>query len=476
MRFSSLLTAVAVPLFLVVISASAQSSRSTISDTKQAAVAAFEEGQNAQQHGDLSSAVRFYTNAISLDSSLYQAYYQRATALAGLGREREAEADLRKVNEIEPNFARAHRALGQILLDRGNTAEANRELSRAIELDPKLTGVRVYYGSGLLKANQPDRSIEQFKVAIEQKEELPLAYSLLGVAEERVGKVTEAFSDYSKAIELDPANAIAHEGRGRIYDARNETARAIEDYTIAFRSQPSRDLAVRLGALHTRAGQGQAAIQIYRRLLLEKPEDFEVRAEMACVMAENDQADEAEKEIARVLLARPKDAKLLCRFGDVYYKTNPALAVDYYRRAAEADPNDLRARSQLGASLVRSMQIEAAIPILNEVIQTDPKNYPAHASLATALFKQKQYVEAAREFLWIIRAKPEIPASYYFLAISLDHLGDCEQALKCYQEFLRKADAASNKNEIDEANTRAARLQRLIKDGKCRSAGKGKHK
>ena len=29
-----------------------------------------------------------------------------------------------------------------------------------------------------------------------------------------------------------------------------------------------------------------------------------------------------------------------------------------------------------------------------------------------------------------------IPASYYFLAISLDHLGDCEQANRSYQEFL----------------------------------------
>lgn len=466
------------PLVILLISSqvSAQSNRAAILDTKQQAAAAFEDGQNAQQRGDLNSAVKFYTNAISIDGSLYQAYYQRATALAALGREKEAEADLHKVNEIEPNFGRAHRALGQLFLDRGQTEDAKREFARAVELEPKLPGVRVYYASALLKSGEPDRAIEHLKVAIEQREQLPLAYALLGLAEERVGKTAEAFSEYTRAIELETSNAIAHEGRGRIFESRGDTAKAIDEYTVAFKAQPSRDLAIRLAGLHTRVGQTQAAIQIYRRLLLDRPDDFAVRAEMACVMAENDQAEEAEKEITRVLAAKPNDAKLLAKFGDLYYNRKPAIAADYYKRAADADPSDIRVRTQLGASLVRSLQIDAALPVLNDVIARDPQNYPAHASLATALFKQKLYPEAAREFLWIIRSKPDVPASYYFLAISLDHLGDCEQALKSYHEFVRRADAAANRNEVEEATTRSAQLQRLIKERKCKSAAKGKRR
>lgn len=475
MRFFASLAPIFI-LFLTPQAELAQSSRATIVDTKQAAVKAFEDGQTAQERGDLHSAVTLYSNAISFDPSLYQAYYQRATALAGLGKDKEAEADLKKVIEVEPNFARAHRALGQIYLDRGQTEDANREFARAIQLEPKLPGVRVYYASALLKSGAPARAVEHLKTAIEQREELPLAYALLGLAEERLGKTADAFADYGRSIELDVSNAIAHEGKGRIFEGRGETAKAIEEYTAAFKAQPSREAAIKLATLHTRAGQAQAAIQIYRRLLLDRPDDFAVRAEMACLMAENDQAEEAEKEIKLVLTARPKDPKLLARFGDLFYKAKPAVAVDYYKRAVDADPADVRARAQLGASLVRSMQIEAAVPVLEDVIRRDPQNYPAHASLATALFKQKQYVEAAREFLWVIRSKPEVPASYYFLAISLDHLGDCEQALRSYQEFLRRADAVANKNEVEEANARSGQLQRLIKERKCKSAPKGKGK
>src|ERR1041384_6363939 len=76
--------------------------------------------------------------------------------------------------------------------------------------------------------------------------------------------------------------------------------------------------------------------------------------------------------------------------------------------------------------------------------------------------------------IWIIRARPEVPASYFFLAISLDHLGDCELANKSYQDFVRRADAVANKNEVEEARTRSVALQRLIKERKCGSKSKSK--
>jgi tetratricopeptide (TPR) repeat protein len=122
------------------------------------------------------------------------------------------------------------------------------------------------------------------------------------------------------------------------------------------------------------------------------------------------------------------------------------------------------------------MQFDAALPVLAEAVSREPNNYPAHASLATALFKLKRYPEAAREFVWIIRARPDVPASYFFLAISLDHLGDCEQAYKSYEEFLRRADATAFKNEVEEARIRSGQLQRLIKERKCNSGNKGKGK
>jgi superkiller protein 3 len=449
-----------------------QSPRANSSNIKQDPAAAFEEGQNAHQRGDLNAAVRLYTTAVTADPTLVLGYYQRAVAFIDLHRGSEAEADLKRVIELQPGFARAHRGLGRLLLDQGRTDESKRAFARALELDPKLAGVRIDYASAMIKSGDAAGALSQLDAAIANGEATALAHALLGVAHERLGKIDEAFAAYGRALEMDPNSAAAREGRARLYETQGDVAKAIADYTVAYRAVLSPEVALKLARLHARAGQAQAAIQVYRRLLLER-DDFAVRIEMAKVMLENGQGEEAAKEIAAVAAIRPKDAGLLTMAGDVYSKDKPELAVDYYRRAVDSEPANNRARVQLGAALVRSQQFEAALPVLADAVSREPDNYQAHANLGTACFKLKQYVQAANEFIWIVRTRPEIAVSYYFLAISLDRLGDCNQAVRAYREFVRRADRVSQKNEVDEASIRLGMLQKLVKDGKCKAADKG---
>ncbi|HKP12524.1 MAG TPA: hypothetical protein VJZ91_10455, partial [Blastocatellia bacterium] len=74
----------------------------------------------------------------------------------------------------------------------------------------------------------------------------------------------------------------------------------------------------------------------------------------------------------------------------------------------------------------------------------------------------------------LIGRKPGVAASYYFLGIAFDKLGDCPQAQRAYTEFVRRADAAKNKLEIDSANLRLGQMARLVKEGKCKPTAKGK--
>jgi tetratricopeptide (TPR) repeat protein len=459
---------------LSILTTSAQTRRVPAGNSPQSAAQAFEEGQGAQERGDFNSAVRLYSEAVNADPSLFQAYYQRAMAYLALGRDREAEADLKKVLEMKPDFARAHRAIGQIHLDSGKTEEALRSFAKALELDASLTGVRVFYASALIKNNEPAKAISQLQMAIEKGEKSALAFALLGLAEERTNRLEEAFADYSRAIEMEATSATALEGRARLHEKKGALDKAIADYSASFKVQPSREVALHLASLYGRAGQTQAAISIYRRLLVEKPDDLPARIEMAQLMNENGQPEEAAKEVEKVLAVQPSNARLLELAGDIHFTAKPELAAEYYQRAMQIEPANIRARVQFGASLVRSMKFEQAIPILNEAIARAPSNYSAHANLGTAYFKLKQYAPSAREFIWLINSKPEIAASYYFLAISLDRLGDCAQAFRAYQEFTRRADVSTYKNELEEAKLRLSLLQNLVKEGKCKSPAKGK--
>lgn len=460
------------PLLLAVSLSVAHSSpirQDSISDSKRRAATLFEEGQNAHERGDLNLAVSLYTGALAADPSLFQAYYQRAMALAALGRSEEAEADLRKTISLKPDFARAHRALGQLFLDRGLLEDAKRELERAMELEPKLPGTRIYYASALLRSNEAERASALLRQAIADGEATALAYALLGLAEERSGRIEEAMSSYSRAIELDSSEAIAREGRARIFEARGQVARAIEEILVAHRARPSRDLSLWLARLYARSGQPAAAIHIYRELLREKPVDRALRIEMIRLMIESGMTEEAAREAEPLLGANASDPELLLLVADIYFKDRPEVAAGYLRRAVEADPANFAARAKLGIALVRSRQFQEAIPILEEALARDPEDQSARAWLATALFELKQYQRAALEFARLASAKPNLATARYFLAISLDRMGDCSAALEQYRKFVQIADPASNKKEIEDARIRLSLLEKLARDGRCKS-------
>jgi tetratricopeptide (TPR) repeat protein len=442
------------------------------SDDRRRAIDLFEKGQEAQERGDNAGAVRLYTGAITADPSLYQAHYQRSIAYLATGKTAEAETDLRRVLQLAPEFARAHRALGQLLLDRGDTDEAKLQLARAVELEPSLPGVRVYYASALIKTGDPVRAAEQLRLAIQQGDSPAFSNALLGVAEERQGNIEAAMEAYSRAIELNPDEPTAREGRARLLAERGELARAIEDYSIAYRNQPTPQLAMHLAELYSRTGQPQAAIRIYRHLLIERPEDMSLRLSVIRLLLVLDEKEEAAREIGSLLRAHGTNVELLVLAGDLYSRDQPQESAGYYKRALELQPDDNEIRVQYAASLVRSRRFVEALPVLSDALRRDSANYQARANLATALFELKQYPRAAAEFLWLVRTKPDAAVAYYFLAISLDRMGDCPQALKAYELFLQKANATSNKKEIDDASIRVGLLRKLVKDKKCKSPSK----
>ena len=98
-------------------------------------------------------------------------------------------------------------------------------------------------------------------------------------------------------------------------------------------------------------------------------------------------------------------------------------------------------------------------------------------NMGTALFELDDFPNAAREFLWILdhqsrRGDQKRTAiTLYFLGICFDKVGDYEQALKAYGQFMALA-SPENQLEIEKIKLRLPSLQRQIKQGQ----GKAKRK
>lgn len=181
--------------------------------------------------------------------------------------------------------------------------------------------------------------------------------------------------------------------------------------------------------------------------------------------ANSSDAAVARKALEKLLEKNPRSALLLSRLGASYRTDDPARSLDYYRRAAEIQPDAPEYALGYAAALVQARRFAEAVGILRQVVRAKPDNYVARANLATALYEAKRYADAIPEYEWILTAKPEIVVAHYFIATSHDYLGEYPEALVSYEKFLSVADPRTNQLEIDKVKLRLPTLRRQIQLG-----------
>ena len=156
---------------------------------------------------------------------------------------------------------------------------------------------------------------------------------------------------------------------------------------------------------------------------------------------------------------------LLDRLGSEYRRIDPAKSVSYYYRALQIDPKNAKYATGYAAALIQLRRFDEAEAILRKVLNAEPDNYTAHANLALSLYELKRFAEAVPEYEWLASARPEIAATYFFIATAHDNLGEYELALDAYQKFLSRANATINKLEIEKVNLRLPALRAQIQRG-----------
>jgi len=180
----------------------------------------------------------------------------------------------------------------------------------------------------------------------------------------------------------------------------------------------------------------------------------------------------AAASLEQLSVEQPRNASVLAQLGAIYRTTDPSRSADYYRRASDLEPRNTDYATGYAAALVQARRFAEATTILRRIILLVPDSYVAHANLATALYEQKRFADSLVEYEWLARAKPEIAATYFFMATAHDSLGAYPQALSAYEKFLATANVQKNKLEIDKVNLRLPVLRNQIKRGEGTKSAK----
>jgi tetratricopeptide (TPR) repeat protein len=341
---------------------------------------------------------------------------------------------------MNPQAARAHAGLAEILLHSGKHAEA----------------------------------IAEAKAAIEAGDDRAVTYSLLGEAQMLSGKYEEALPSLNEALKREPKNAVALRYRAEVYLARNDLKAAITDLRDSVETDPIIPARLRLAGALAAARQYDEAISLYRQILQTETSNNEARTALAAVMIESGRGAEAIAQLKSLIKSEPNRADLRAQLAELYLPAQPEKALEQYLAAAKIEPSQPQHQIGVAAALVKLKRFQEAVSVSRQALAQNPKEdvaYFAHTNLGTALFELDDFQNAARQFIWILNYQrnrgdqKRSAITLYFLGICFDKLGDFEQALKAYQQFLAVA-TTDNQLEIDKVKLRLPSLQRQIKEGK----------
>ncbi len=224
----------------------------------------------AQGRSSAAACTRVMNSGRLRDQDVYIGYYNRADAYEKAGDFAKALADLDKVIEIKPKFARGYLARGLVQDDLGATDKALADLDRAIVLKPDDAGIYVHRATVLRGKRDFEGALADLKKAADldpKREKTPLQRAIvlaesgdIKAASDAADalfasgtpdaatyyvRATVAFfdermdaaqSDLERALKLNASFAGAHTLMGRIEEKRGNASKAKAQYETALKS------------------------------------------------------------------------------------------------------------------------------------------------------------------------------------------------------------------------------------------------
>lgn len=434
------------------------------------AVALFNKGQDAHEKGDFRTAIENYEKALKLIPDFPEAQLQRGSAYQSIGNFDEAEAAFRKSVELRDDWSLALASLGSVLVRKNDFTEAEKYLAEAIEIDELNFPAYAAMTELRLKTRAPAAVLSTLLVRIRaltaKANPTSSVWASRAALENALGDKNSAKISSAKALELEPKNqsalATAVDIALAVHDPDSAGAFLRRLETVAPNSESAKGLRARLLVIQ---GRTDEALALLNSIPKPGPEIADLKSQL--LAASTADVPELEKQ----LVANPKNPVALTKLCTALRVSDPAKALDYCRRASEADPSTVQPVVGYAAALVQAKRYDEAVVVLRRLITIAPSNSTAHANLATALFQLKRYPEAKIEFRWLTDNQPGQATAYYFLAIVHDQLAEFADAAANYQQFLRLADPESSKLEIEKVNLRLPVVERLIKEGKGKKRG-----
>jgi tetratricopeptide (TPR) repeat protein len=320
--------------------------------------------------GKNQSALADCQAALKLEPDSDDAKLARGFVYLRTGHFEAAVVDYHDVLRRRPNSPTAIFGLGQAELKSGAAGSGQAEMAAARDKNPKID-TEFYAGLPPSKGiattgpqpETPDDFINQGRMLVSGR-----VYDL-------------AIASFNTALKLDPKSAAAYANRGMAYFGKGSLDQASADFERSLQLNSTEITALKgRGYLAARKGDNATAITILTHVLDIEPDDTQVRASRASILADDHQYDFALKEVDALIGKAPDDP---------WWLNNRC----YYRAMSGKDLND--ALTDCNASLKL-------------------KDLPAtHDSRGLVNLRLGKFDDAVADYDWALSREPKMASSLF---------------------------------------------------------------
>jgi tetratricopeptide (TPR) repeat protein len=255
---------------------------------------------------------------------------------------------------------------------------------------------------------KPDQARAEYEKATELNPKLAPAFLNLGLTE-LSSDPASAVAPFTRAVELMPdqerpklllATALAHSGKTDQAIAQFQAAEKINNQDV--------QVHIGLGDALLNANRLPEAEQEYRAAIAIEPSDAQVRLALGdCLIAER-KYDDGANELGAYLDAHPEDDKVrLAQVSALINEMKYDDALTSLGHAAPAAQGSLPGLELRYDALEGAKRYDDAAATLAKAEAIAPQDPGIHAKIAHLALDRKDYVEAAQEFIAVLKVQPQ---------------------------------------------------------------------
>lgn len=168
------------------------------------------DGITTFDRGDPAAAIGLFSDAISINDQIPDAYYNRGNAHTARGDYAQAVADFDQAVRLEPNFAYAFNNRGWALLQMGNPEAALADFSHSVDLDPTNVNAWMNRGFAYTSMDEHESAANDYAAAARVDPLDPSAPYNEGLAYMELGWDTDAVAAFDRLFVLQPNDPRGH--------------------------------------------------------------------------------------------------------------------------------------------------------------------------------------------------------------------------------------------------------------------------